>query len=572
MSVFHVSKLCLFAVTIIAATSMAGYMVPAWAQTLPGSASADRVDVETPQTFKVEPAPPSLNENIGSNIRYSQPPPNGEQIHLQLISINVTGVTIYSEDDIKSIFANDIGKKISLARIWEISDEITKKYRQDGYFLSRAFIPAQEITDGHVTIRVAEGYIKKVEIEEGLLSSSVVRDITNKITSERPTSSKTLEHYHLLLTDLSGLQNLYGTLAPLENQQDGGVRLIYSRNKLPTSNGFISLNNYGSKFLGPLQAGVQWQGNLIGVQETFLAARASLPLDELLAANISQTIPLSPETSLMLLAGVTQAKPGFTLSPQEIESRSLDIGFKLNHKIIRQRNENWSVDIGLDGRNSKSTILGSTELSEDKVRAVRFGTVYDTYDPLDGFNRISLTASHGINGLGASDKNDINISRNGAEPDFKKIEAEYLRYQSLPYQLGTLLTLRGQKASDSLYSSEEFGFGGQLMGRAYDSSEITGDDGVALSVELQYQDIPAYINTTIKPYAFYDIGKVWNKNIGQEATISASSAGLGVRLEHDSGLSGTFELAFPLTKTVDNPIYGDNKTAPRIGLQIGYKF
>lgn len=542
------------------------------AQVIPGPADIDRAAPGQPQSYKIEPAPPALGEAPDATIRYSAPPGNADQIRLHLIEVTVEGVTAYPQDDIKAIYAADVGKEVTLARIWEISDEITRKYRQDGYFLSRAFIPAQEIADGRVVIRVAEGYIKQVDIEAEALASPVVSRIVEKIKSERPLSSRSLESYHLLLTDLAGLQNFFGTLAPLDGQRDGGVRLIYSRNKQPVSSGFVSLNNYGSQFLGPMQAAVQWQGNLIGVQETFLALRSSVPLDELTVANAAQTIPLTPETSLILSAGVTSAEPGYTLSPQEIESRSVDLGIKVNHKLIRQRTENWSVSAAIDGRNSKSTILGDTELSEDKIRALRLGTVYDTFDSFDGFNRLSLTASRGIPALGASDENDLNISRDGAKPDFSKLEVDYMRYQALPRNFAAVLTLSGQKSSGSLYSSEEFGFGGQGMGRAYDSSEITGDDGIAFGLELQYLGLPEFRNTTFQPYAFYDIGKVWNANDGQVKTISASSAGVGMRLEHISGIMGSAEIAVPLTKTIDTPIYGGDDTAPRIGLQIGYKF
>ena len=49
-----------------------------------------------------------------------------------------------------------------------------------------------------------------------------------------------------------------------------------------------------------------------------------------------------------------------------------------------------------------------------------------------------------------------------------------------------MAALSGQWASGPLYSSEEFGYGGKNFGRAYDQSELTGDHGVAASVEVDY--------------------------------------------------------------------------------------
>lgn len=542
------------------------------AESLPGPADINQLQPIFPKSYKIEPAPKSVDDSLGPDIRTSKPPANAEQIQFKLLDIQVKGSTVYSSDEIKSLFAKDIGKTVSLNHLWKLSDAITKKYRQDGYFLSRAFIPAQEITDGRVEIRVVEGYIKDVTIDDKAANLPIVRDIVSRIKAEHPISSKKLENFHLLMTDLAGEENLYGTLAPIAGQKDGGVMLIYARNQTPTSSGSISLDNLGSKFLGPTEASIQWGGNLIGDQKTFIAGRTSLPLDELTALNASQTIPLSPETSITLSAGFTHAEPGDTLAAQEIVSQSENLGLSINYKIIRQRLENWSAMVGIDGRNSESTILGSTELSEDKIRALRLGTVYDVYDEFNGYNRLSATLSRGLPALGASRDDSPNISREGAASDFTKLEVDYLRYHSLPYDFGALLSVKGQKASGSLYSSEEFGFGGADLGRAYDSSEITGDDGIAASLELRYTNVLTVLGASLQPYAFYDIGKVWNRNDSQIETVSASSTGLGLRLDHESGLNGSLEAAFPLTKPVDNPIYGDDETAPRINIQLGYKF
>ncbi|HNQ92569.1 MAG TPA: ShlB/FhaC/HecB family hemolysin secretion/activation protein [Alphaproteobacteria bacterium] len=544
----------------------------AFAQTIPGPADIDRVAPAVQEILKIEPVPSPFDLDATPGIRYSRPPANADQIKLILRSVKVEGVSVYSAGDIEALYSAHVGKEITLGQIWKISDTITNKYRQDGYFLSRAYIPAQEIADGTILIKVAEGYIRQVEVGDDLRSNPLVQNIISQITSKKPISSGQLERCHLLLTDLPGLQNLFGTLVPIAHPKDGGVKLVYSRNETRTSSGFIGINNFGSKFLGPTQAVAQWQGNLFGTQESFLALRSSLPLAELKAINVSQRIPLTPVTDLTFSTGYTRAQPGFTLSPQEIESYSADVGLNLTYKIIRQRTENWSISVSLDGRNSKSTILGTTQLSEDRIRAVRFGTSYDTYDSLGAYNLGTLTVSKGLGLLGSSKKGDIDISRDGAEPNFTKAELEYIRYQPLPEGLLTVLSAKAQKASGSLYSSEEFGFGGQYYGRAYDSSELTGDDGVSASIELQYNDLPQMPDYTFQPYTFYDIGKVWNANNGQVDSISASSAGLGLRFTHLSGLSGSMTMAFPLTKKIDTPIYGGSETDPRFSFQVGYKF
>ena len=48
------------------------------------------------------------------------------------------------------------------------------------------------------------------------------------------------------------------------------------------------------------------------------------------------------------------------------------------------------------------------------------------------------------------------------------------------------LFVAGQHADGGLVSAEEFGAGGARYGRAYDYSEISGDDGAAAAIELRH--------------------------------------------------------------------------------------
>ncbi|MGH8581290.1 MAG: ShlB/FhaC/HecB family hemolysin secretion/activation protein, partial [Gammaproteobacteria bacterium] len=102
-------------------------------------------------------------------------------------------------------------------------------------------------------------------------------------------------------------------------------------------------------------------------------------------------------------------------------------------------------------------------------------------------------------------------------------------------------------------SPEEFSYGGEPFGRGYDPSELVGDAGGALQLELRYQGphvrdwIPDY-----QVYGFYDAGEVWRRDpaIGEKANESAMSAGVGLRLALGYGITGYVEFAQPLTRDV----------------------
>jgi len=146
------------------------------------------------------------------------------------------------------------------------------------------------------------------------------------------------------------------------------------------------------------------------------------------------------------------------------------------------------------------------------------------------------------------------------------------RLQGIIQDWSLLMTAAFQRASGPLYSVEEFGYGGQAFGRAYDSSEISGDHGAAGSLELRYDGWNNLQPVSISPYAFYDIGVVWNDDTSQAKRESGASAGFGVRVSSDIGITGNIGIAFPLTRENETPVYGQNAEQPRIMLQISQSF
>jgi len=238
---------------------------------------------------------------------------------------------------------------------------------------------------------------------------------------------------------------------------------------------------------------------------------------------------------------------------------------------MRQRQRNISFGIALDAQNVNTDILG-TPLTRDRVRTLRLKGSYDGLDPLHGYNFLNMSLSRGITGLGANEPGEVNLSRADAEPDFTKFEAIWQRSQFIAPSFLGITTLTGQRASKALYSSEEFGFGGPSLGRAYDTSEITGDHGIGAALELQYTGINPIHKFKLTPSVFYEAGKVWNIDEGQDDGLSLADAGIGLNFSHPSGLSGSLTIAQPLTKSIDTPTYGNNGKNPRVFFQLGWVF
>jgi hemolysin activation/secretion protein len=533
-----------------------------------GPADASRIE----QRLK-DIAPPPLITPPPSPSREAKPqnaPPGSENIHFVLHGVIFERMTQFTDAQVRDDYAEYLDRDITLDTLWKIAARLTKRYQKAGFFLSRAYVPQQEIGDGPVRIVVVEGYISEVNFDEKAKNNPLVVEWVNTILGKKPLHLKQLESVLLRLSDLAG-QNYRAVLELPEDKDapEGAVRLSVVSTE-GNIEGRIGIDNYGSLFLGPVQLNEQISGSIIPNQRTTLTLLQASQLSEMKYGSLMQEIPLSYGWGMDLSGGIIGSRPGDSLARQDISTVSKNFGLGLTYRVIRQREDNLNLRFSYEGRDTKSKILGA-ELTREFVRAVRVSGNYQGIDSLNGYNLANLTFSQGIAAMGASDAGDLNLSRAEAEPDFRKIEMALTRLQPLSEDFVFLGSVSGQYASAPLYASEEFGYGGQSFGRAYDSSEITGDHGLAGSVELRYSSLPDWQDVKLTPYGFYDIGKVWNEDAGQEKTASGSSAGLGLRLNTDNGVSANIGLAFPLTRQIATPLHG-NGSNPRLLLQLGYDY
>ncbi len=322
--------------------------------------------------------------------------------------------------------------------------------------------------------------------------------------------------------------------------------------------------------MGPYETSVQVQAILLPLQKTTATVLSSVPLKELKYISLRHEVPLFFRVKGELYGSFTAAAPGYTLEPLDVRSRANSFGIAVDYSLIRQRRENLDARFSLEMSNTQTEIIDTLN-TKDKIRAARLNVTYQKADDWDGQNTISATVSQGINFLGASRAGESILSRSSAKPYFTKLGINAARLQSLSDEWSLLASASAQISSTALYSSEQFGYGGQAFGRAYDNSEIIGDQGIAGSAELRYFGIGSWYGIQPVPYQYYDIGTIWNQGDATPKKASGSSTGTGIKIITEQGLSANVGLAFPLARPASNPMFGNGKN-PRYFFQISYSF
>lgn len=492
----------------------------------------------------IRPEPKPLDRNISiEQPRYPEQVPAGaSSAKFILRSVEVQGNKTIRTDNLSPIWAANIGKFISLADAFQFAAAITAKYRDAGYVLSQAIVAKQDlaVTGADLQITVVEGYIAQITIDDSPAVQSALAPYAASITAERPTQLATLERNLLLLNELPGLSaraNLKGSAT--YGASDLALSLAHDSAEFS-----LAAHNRTSDALGSVrvEAMADFRDTLMSFDRHTVRLISSLN-ERLAYAGYNGEVPAGASgLKLNWNASNSKSEPKVNI-PFNIDSESTTFGLGMAYPVVRSRAANLDVRLRVDASNNSSSEPFETE---DKIRAVRVGATWDLADDFGGVTILDVEVAQGLSGLGASEKNDPMLSRNGlGTPDFTKESMYLARLQTLGGPWSLLIAGTGQYSRDVLVTSEQFGLGGDLFLRAYDPSEIVGDYGYAGKAELRANVGVSGFQSTI--YAYQDIGKVFYRTT-DTSSQSILSTGLGIRFTVAQRIRGYVEAARPRHK------------------------
>lgn len=476
-------------------------------------------------------------------------------------AVQISGNSALSTEHLSPLWADRLGKPISLAQAFGIGASISAQYRQAGYILSQAVVPAQDLnTVGAVNLRieVLEGYVDRVTFTG--IEGSKLDAYLAPVRAERPLKLATLERSLLLVGELAGVSaqaNIRAGVAP--NASD--LEIVVARSVREFS---LSMHNRSA----PSQGRIRYEGSASfrGVLGNF--DRHDLRLitsgdERLNLLAYSGEVPLgSNGLKAQLSASTSRSEPTSVLT--NIDTRSDNVSLGLSYPLLRSRQSSVALRTSLGGYNNSSDTTAG-RISEDRIRALRAGITADYADTIGGISLLDVEVSKGLKGLGASNAGDPLLK--GAVPDFSKVTLYAARLQSLGGSWSLLFAATAQSSGDRLPTSEQLGLGGDTFLRAYDPSEVIGENGSAGKIELRYNQAFGPVESTL--YAFFDAGEVRRKQVAAPAQRFALSAtGLGIRFSGPRRTKGYLEVAKPMNRIVASQ--GDKHVRVFAGLGIDF--
>jgi hemolysin activation/secretion protein len=463
----------------------------------------------------------------------------------KLTGVVVEGAALFSGDAVAATYQPYLGKAVSQADLAAIAGKISELYRNAGYHLSRAIVPPQDIKGGRIRIKVIEGEIVEIVLKGDRTAPFGIRALLEPVADEMPSRRQTLERQLLLVNDLPGVR-IADTGMEEIGIGSGRFRLIVY---LETWRNYtaLGLDNRGTPAVGPLEA--YYTSSL----------NSSLVVGDALGINLS-TVPDTPQElgfgRLFYNApiGIDGARIGASASYSEIrpgdERRALDTRsqaqtYELRGSInpMRSREASLCLTAAADvGDFSDADIQGLNY--RDHLRAISLTSDYQMHDDFGGWNYLTLTVRQGLDVLGATKQGDLLSSRSDGSGTFSKLEFFFTRYQKLSDIWSLKMSASGQLASTAQLASQEF-YLGAPFGRGYWGAEVGGDNGVAGSLELRFDQVLKHdLLKGYQLYGFVDRTVAWTLYTGD--VLSLSLAGGGARLYLADDLQAGIEATVPL--------------------------
>ncbi|MBT4879363.1 MAG: ShlB/FhaC/HecB family hemolysin secretion/activation protein [Alphaproteobacteria bacterium] len=509
-------------------------------------------------------------------IQEDKAPADADQIEFDLEDIIFEGDgDVIPEEDLEQFYESDLGERVTLGRIYEIANAITRYYRDQGYVLSRARVPAQEIEDGAVRIRIVEGFVDKItydaDIDPGLKAQ--VEEFANNILEERPLNMNTLERYLLLIKGLPGIK-VESVLKPSKSEFGAADLLLIV--KETSVDGSVGVNNDGPQFMGP------WQGlanlnvnSVLGINEQLsLSASATRETREQRYFGAKYTQFLGSDGFKAYISGASSTtKPGDFLEQFEMKGTNHSLAFGVDYPMVRTRSESLYLGARFTFRNVKSSILSDAVVRKDRVRVLGGNITYDVADSWRGSNLLHVDVSQGFKIFGASEENNSGVlkSRDKGRTNFTKFKGTLSRNQGLWWGFSLYGSVNGQYSGDHLLSSERFSFGGAPVNRAYPLGTLTGDSGVEEKVEFRFTEMFDHSIRMYQFYLFYSAGTIWNRAPSSDEfrRISAAGGGGGLRMNFWEVTSFNIEYAMPFRAHISGRT---NPFKPGIFFNLTQKF
>jgi len=563
----------LFAGIIVMAFSLQSY-----AQTAaePGGIIEKSLEQSRP-TFAPPPEekPPEI---IIEDSRKLEDPGAGPTFFVKKVIIE--GNTLIDDATLAPLVDVEGGMDLTLGILALMANEITAFYATEGYFLTRAFVPQQELIDGTVKIQVSEGRVGNVTIKG----------------NKRYDSKDFLEWMKLVQGEpVLREQTLEETLKQLNSFLGVNVRSILRPGELPGTSDLVldvtesspylfsyDMDNFGSNYTGENRFGFNGTvGSVFTLGDQF--SMRFLTTDMTMSSySPSYIVPVNHlGTRFRLAYTFSENELGRGLKNQSAGGNSHSYTLELSHPLSMVRDSQMNVRGGINVLVLENENLKDRKITtKETLQNLYFGLGGNFTDNYLGRNFYDLKLQRGLRLMPTYLRTP---SRDGGNNDAFIAVLNLTRIQKTQF-FKSYFTIKfnGQVTDKRVLSSGKKLVGGMGSVRGYTLAEVSGDMGYNTSIDYTipfpkpiklFKDFPT-LDQILSFNMFVDYAKVFTRDKldadSPDDEISGYGVGVTLNVPKKQGKYPGFSFALSYAQPVpgmDEPArstggFGPSKPIP----------
>jgi hemolysin activation/secretion protein len=436
----------------------------------------------------------------------------------------------------------------AINQLQAIAGKVADYYHAKGLVLAQAFVPAQTVRDGVVTVTVLPATLVAVRVVGNKWYPAWVLERPFQGLIDQPIDKDAIESALLTVSNYPGV-SAFGVLAA--GRELGTSDLTLRVQNLQRVVFDLSADNEGVVASGKYRTqlgvtlndpfGLADQLQLSGMYE-FDPSTSS---EHGVYGGATYTVPTFSPRDFLELSYFTNAYVvgGLSSTLQLIKPKGNssigELGYR--HDFAPSRLGSASLGLAFDVKRASFSANG-TKVFKDDLSTMHLDFNWSRIDTrFRGVNQLFLSYEHGfknlLDSLGDYDPNAFpNASRAGATGEFNKGTLSLERLQRITSSVSLLLHVQGQDTNDPLVSLEQLSLAGPDAVRAYPVAGVLMDKGAIGTAELivgapGFASRPAFAGRTwgqvLQFSVFVDYAEGWLNDYMPLEFTTASRVKLG---------------------------------------------
>jgi hemolysin activation/secretion protein len=516
-----------------------------WCLAVCGQASANAQDEMTaPEAAQSEPA-------------QSEP-----ERRIDIFNYRIDGNSVLTRVDVETAVLPYLGPQRPVSDVEAARAALEKAYRDKGYETVGVEIPAQDVRGGIVHLTVTEMKVGRLRVRDARYFSP--EDIKDRVPSLAEGSVPNYKAVSQQIADINKSADRLITPTLRAGDTPGTVDVDLTVEDHRPLHGSIELNDRasGSTERLRLSAGLTY-ANLFQRAHSFSLQTQFTPEQpqQSWVLSGSYVIPLQSKPWTFVTYGVHSDSDVATIGGIGVLGRGDIFGFRSIYTFTQTEAKAMTVHqitAGIDYKNFKEDLVVGPDTARTPIDYIPLTLSYSLNRSAEAYDlSFSTGLNIGVRGLAADDV-EFRLKRFNASANWITLhtDASYTRRFGGDWRASAKLS--AQLAGKPVISNEQFSAGGLDSVRGYYESQVVGDDGATLQLELDSPSLHKYMGpwtNDARLFAFADGAtlRVYDPLGEQDGHPSLASIGAGFTLRALERFNASILLAAPLV---------DRKSAP----------